>query len=201
MGERVHAIRARLDDVEDRWRRIQRPQRHRTLPAPARAAVATAITIVEVRAGLRPPHQLERLSHYSLWPIWPRLPGLGETGPIPIVPHPLAVTVRELAPGLVDATVVIDFGGRPHALALRLDGAPGFWQLLELDYPTERMAPDLPPLHEPFPALPRRGNDAPFPDDRERPRHWQASPDTSRRLRGDLHLEHDLGESLGIELE
>lgn len=129
------------------------------MPAPAPAAVATAITIVEVRAGLRPPHQLERLSHYSLWPVWPQLAPPGRNGTTPIRSHPLAVTVRELAPGLVDATVVIDFGGRTHALALRLDGAPGFWQLIELDYPTAPAALRPPAPGTPTPPLPHERRD------------------------------------------
>lgn len=201
MGERVHAIRARLDDVEDRWRRIQRPQRHRTLPAPASAAVATAITIVEVRAGLRPPHQLERLSHYSLWPIWPRIPELSGDRLVPIVPHPLVVTVRELIPGLVDATVVIDFGGRTHALALRLDGAPGFWQLIELDYPTKAAGPDLGLPGQPRSTVPRRARDGPTSDIREHPGQPRSRSDPCRPPGGDLHPERDLGEGLGVELE
>jgi hypothetical protein len=203
MGEWVRTVRARLDDLEDRRRRIQRPQRHRTLPTPAPAAVVTAIIVVEVRAGLRPPHQLERLSHYSLWPAWADLAQPPPDRPVPIIPRPLAVTVREVSPGLVDATVVIDFGGRTHALGLRLDGAPGFWQLVELDYPTQRIStPERAPLDEPLPTSPARESNRAVPDDHELARHWEASPGTSPRpsLPGDPSPQR-LGDSLDIELE
>ena len=198
MAERVHTIRARFDQVEDHWRQIQRPQWSRALPAPAPAAVATAITIVEVRAGLRPPHQLERLSHYSLWSVWPRLAPPGRNGPTPVVPHPLAVTVRELAPGLVDATVVIDFGGRTHALALRLDGAPGFWQLVELDYPTEPAAPEPPPPGTPVPSVPRDRRDVPLSHDPHGRLLHEAAAESPR---GDLLPAREPPEGSGIELE
>jgi hypothetical protein len=198
MGERVRTIRARLDDVEDRWRRIQRPQRHRTLPTPAPAAVATAIIIVEIRAGLRPPHQLERLSHYSLWPVWADLAEHPADRPVPVAPRPLAVTLRELVPGLVDATVVIEFAGRTHALGLRLDGAPGFWQLVELDYPTELAAPAPRPRDKPLPVLPRGERDAPLPHDPQRRLLREAAGQSPY---GDLHPARELGEGPGIELE
>jgi hypothetical protein len=205
LAERVHTIRARLDDVEDHWRQIQRPQRHPALPAPAPAAVATAITIVEVRAGLRPPHQLERLSHYTLWPAWAHLAQPQPHGPTPIIPRPVAVTVREVAPGLVDATVVIDFQGRPHALGLRLDGAPGFWQLLELDYPTQLAAPDPPPPDGPRLGAARHAREDLTFDPRHRPGQRESLSDASSRpLPGDPRkavAEPDLGNSLGIELE
>jgi hypothetical protein len=55
----------------------------------------------------------------------------------------------------VDATVVIEFAGRTHALALRLDGAPGFRQLVELDYPIEPAARDLPTATEEFSTTPK----------------------------------------------
>ena len=200
MGEWACRIRARFDDLEDRRRQIQRPQRQRTLPTPAPAAVATAIIVVEVQAGLRPPHQLERLSHYGLWPAWAHLAQPPLDRPVPVIPRPLAVTVRAVSPGLVDATVVIDFGGRTHALGLRLDGAPGFWQLVELDYPTRRLAPPEPA--PPDPASGGRKVDPVVADDHELARRLQAPSGAPPRppLPGDPHPA-PLDESLGIELE
>jgi hypothetical protein len=160
--------------------------------------VATAITIVEVRAGLRPPHQLERLSHYSLWPVWPKLAPPGRNGATSIRSHPLAVTVREVAPGLVDATVVVDFGGRTHALALRLDGAPGFWQLIELDYPTEPAALQPPAPGTPTPPLPHERRDVPHS---RAPQGRLLHEAGAESLRGDLLPGRELPESSGIELE
>jgi hypothetical protein len=201
LGQRVRTITATLDDVERGWRQIQRPRRHQALPAPAPAALAAAVTVLEVRAGLRPPHQLERLSHYTLWPAWAHLAQRPADRPVPIVPRPLSVTLREVAPGLVDATVVIDFCGRPHALGLRLDGAPGFWQLLELDYPAELEAPDLHSADRPRSGVLRRERDSLTPDPREHAGHRQALPDPSCRTAGrDPRLEVDLSESLGIDL-
>jgi hypothetical protein len=185
----VRTIRATLDPVERRWREAQRCQRHRALPAAGPAVVAVAITVLEVQAGLRPPHQLERLSHHSLWGSWTQLPDLPNQNPAPIRPRLIALTVQELVPGLVDATAVVDFAGHPHALALRLDGAQGFWQLVELDYPTG-------------PAIP-----GPVTVDRRRVPRGPNAPDRTvslcaeERILGDrdLMLEPDSG--LGIELE
>jgi Family of unknown function (DUF6459) len=198
LAERGRTIRARFDQVEDCWRQLQRPRWSRALPAPAPAAVATAITIVEVRAGLRPPHQLKRLSHYSLWSVWPQLAQPGRHGATSIRSHPLAVTVRELAPGLVDATVVVDFGGRMHALALRLDGAPGFWQLIELDYPSEPAALKLSSPRTPTPPVPHERRDVPHSRDPQRRRLHDAGAESPGR---DLLPGRELPEGPEIELE
>ena len=198
MAERARTIRARFDHVEDSWRQIQRPKWSRTSPAPTPAAGATAITIVEVRAGLRPPHPLERLSHYSLWSTWSQLAPPRRNGVTPIRSHPLAVTVRQLAPGLVDATVVINFGGRTHALALRLDGAPGFWQLIELDYPTEPAAVEPPaPCTRAPTVLHERRNVSHSRD----PRRRLLDEAGAEAPRGDSLPTRELSEGLGIELE
>ena len=194
-------IRARLDPVEDGWRRIQRERRSRTLPPPGPAAVATAITILEVRAGLRPPHQLEKASHYTLWSAWPLLANPPGADPVPIVPRPLAVTVRGLAPGLVDATVVIEFGGRTHALALRLDGAPGFWQLLELDYPTKAVVGPAIAHPEPLGRPAGPAGDIPHPGEHDRPRQHAHDPVARPAAQPPPTVRRDPGESLGIELE
>lgn len=201
LPKRVRTIRAIVDDAEHHQRRIDRRRRHPTLPPPAPAAIATAISVLEVRAGLRAPHQLERLSHYSLWPAWPGLAEPAGGQAVPIAPRPRAVTVQELAPGLVDATVVIVFGGSAHALALRLDGAPGYWQLVELDYPTERTIPDLPAAGEAVPALAPLEDHASSPH-RQRARRRQLPTDTLRRtLQPDLVPERQLRDSAGIELD
>lgn len=46
--------------------------------------------------------------------------------------HPLAILIQELTPGLVDATGIVQFAGTIEPLALRLDGARGRWELMEL---------------------------------------------------------------------
>jgi Family of unknown function (DUF6459) len=199
LAERSRTIRARFDHVEDSWRQIQRPKWSRMLPAPTPAAVATAIMIVEVRAGLRPPHQLERLSHYSLWAAWSQLAPPGRNDVTPIRSHPLAVTVRELAPGLVDATVVIDFGGRTHALALRLDGAQGFWQLIELDYTTDPAAVEPPAPGAPAPMVPYQRRNVSHSRDRHRRLLDEAGAESPRS--DPLLPAQGLLECPGIELE
>ncbi len=199
LGQRVRTIRAAIDDREEGWRRIQRGQRQQTLPIPAPTAVATAITIVEVRAGLRAPRQLEPVSHHSLWRFWPRLLDPPDDRAIPIAPHPLAVTVRELSPGLVDANVVVGFGGRTHALALRLDGAPGFWQLIELDYPTGWSPLEPPTDVDRSPTAP--GPEG-YPLQAGIARPSQSFPDPSQQLPPPaLHPNRELHEDLGIEFE
>jgi len=93
--------------------------------------------------------------HYSLWPHW-------DTFAIPIRTHlagavarPLALSLQEHTPGLVHATVVLDFAGAVEPLALGLDGAHGRWELIELDYPsttllqTQARTLDLPPPPSP----------------------------------------------------
>jgi hypothetical protein len=113
----------------------------------------------------------------------------------------LAVTVREFAPGLVDANVVVGFGGRTHALALRLDGAPGFWQLVELDYPTRPLLTGPPP-NDALPPVPAGRRDTRLP---HRPAHAptrSSLPEAAGRPpRPDLHLPPAPDEGLGIELE
>jgi hypothetical protein len=193
----VRTIRATLDPLETNWRQDQRLHRYQALPPPAPAAIAIAVTVLEVQAGLRPPHQLERLSHYSLWRACTHLPEPAGEGPLPIAPRPIAVTLRGLAPGLVDATVVVDFAGRPHALGLRLDGAPGFWQLVELDYPSGSRGISLPPNGQP-----------PWVRESRLPRDQAVAEERSSPLEGSDHppsAEERLlpgpGEDLGIELE
>ena len=201
MGERVRTIKAAIDSQEEAWRQAQRRRWQRALPAPAPTAVATAITIVEVRAGLRPPHQLTPLSHHTLWRHWARLAEPPGGTAIPVVPRVLAVTVRELSPGLVDANVVVGFAGRTHALALRLDGAPGFWQLVELDYPTRPAVTGLPPRDALLPA-PGGRRDPRLPQEPEQVPTRPSVPEvTGRPPRVDLHLPAAPGETLGIELE
>ncbi len=113
------------------------------LPPPRPAAVTIGVTVLEVRAGLRPPSHLTRLSHHSLWPLWDTFADPAARDPTATTARPLAVALQEHAPGLVDATVVLRLGGRVEPLALLLDGAQGHWELMELEYPSST-GPDLP---------------------------------------------------------
>jgi hypothetical protein len=183
---------ASFDEVEERQRWIDRPRRRRLLPPPRPAAVAAAVAVLEVRAGLRPAGQLERLSHYSLWPAWPTLAPPAAAKLVPSAPRLRAMGLREVVPGLVDATVVIELAGRAHALGLRLDGAPGFWQLVELDYPVDWTGLDLQAVTGPLHVRTRLDGDpwSPRSCPPVRPREW---PLLQHRL---VQLE-----APGIELE
>jgi hypothetical protein len=71
------------------------------------------------------------------------------------VARPLAVTLQEHTPGLVDATVILQLsGGGVEPLSLRLDGARGRWELMELEYSAAGV-PDLPAVDPPFPPARR----------------------------------------------
>jgi hypothetical protein len=125
-------IKAHLDVDELRERARARPQQRLALPSPRPAAAAIAVTVIEVRAGVRSPWHLERVSHYSLWPTWDRFARPAPTDPAATAARPLAILIQELTPGLVDATVIVQFAGTIEPLALRLDGARGRWELMEL---------------------------------------------------------------------
>jgi hypothetical protein len=125
-------IKAHLDVDELRERARVRPQQRLALPSPRPAAAAIAVTVIEVRAGVRSPWHLERVSHYSLWPTWDRFARPAPTDPAATAARPLAILIQELTPGLVDATVIVQFAGTIEPLALRLDGARGRWELMEL---------------------------------------------------------------------
>ena len=190
MAPGVRTIRATVGPAEARQRRTWRQQRHQALPPPQPAAVVAAITILEVKAGLRPARQLERLCHHSLWPALHTLPDPPSDHPIPVVPRPRAIALRQPIPGLVDVAVVIEFAGRPHALGLRLDGARGYWELVEFDYstgPTREL-----PAPGQGPGVPRPLEaGAPHPRRREQARLW----------RRDLPGERRPLDGPGIELE
>jgi hypothetical protein len=132
----MRVIKAQVDDGEALERLHSRPRQRAGLPSPYPAALGAAITALEVRNGVRSPWHLERLSHYSMWPYW-------DTFACPVPEHvagavarPLALTLQEHTPGLVHATVVLEFAGAVEPLGLALDGARGRWELMELEYPS-----------------------------------------------------------------
>lgn len=137
MAIRARVIKARIEADELRERDHIRPQQRRALPSPRPAVAAIAITVVEVQAGVRSPWHLERLSHYSLWPVWDHFARPAPADPAATAAHPLTVIIQELTPGLVDATAIVQFAGAVRPLALTLDGARGWWELMELEYPCD----------------------------------------------------------------
>jgi hypothetical protein len=82
---------------------------------------------------MRSPLQLERVCHLSLWPkLAGRLRRSG--GPAVTVRSLVRVITQEHTPGLAEVTVLVRRGGRVVPVAMRLDGAKGHWELVELQY-------------------------------------------------------------------
>ena len=128
------AIRATLDPYEDTERDTLRAQARQRLGAPATAAGARiALALCEVEAGMRSPLQLERLCHLT---VWPKLSDrLRRSGGPAVTTHSLVrVVAQEHTPGLAEVTVLVRRGGRVVPVAMRLDGAKGHWELIELQY-------------------------------------------------------------------
>jgi hypothetical protein len=46
----------------------------------------------------------------------------------------LRVRLQEVTPGLIEAVAVVSRGSRVEAIAMRLDGADGHWEIIELQY-------------------------------------------------------------------
>jgi hypothetical protein len=100
---------------------------------PILIAGTIAVALLEVEAGFRPGHQLERHCHPTLWErLAPRLCFGG--GPAITCRSLRRVLVQEHIPGVVDVVAVLERGRRVEAVAMRLDGAIGRWQLIELQY-------------------------------------------------------------------
>jgi hypothetical protein len=125
------AIAAHLDLWEERERDTLRTPARQQLGSPARAGARIALAICEVEAGLRSPLQLEQRCHLTLWPkLSARLRRSG--GPAVPVGSLVRVIAQEHVPGLAEVTVLVRRGGRVLPVAMRLDGAKGRWELIEL---------------------------------------------------------------------
>jgi hypothetical protein len=127
------ALRARFTPAELDDRDATRVRARAGLPAPAATAARFALALCEVEAGMRPATQLERACHHTLYErLATRVRRSG--GPA-VTTHSLVdVISQEQTPGLVDAVVLLRRGPRVAAVALRLDAAPGHWQVIELQY-------------------------------------------------------------------
>jgi Family of unknown function (DUF6459) len=162
LPRQARIIKARLDVDELRERNRIRPRQRLALPSPRPAVASIAVTVIEVQAGVRSPWHLERVSHYSLWPVWDRFARPASADPAATVARPLAILVQETTPGLVNATVIVQFAGTVEPLALALDGARGWWELMELEC-SSGLTPD-PPAAIPGPiAALGRVDDPPLP--------------------------------------
>jgi Family of unknown function (DUF6459) len=127
------ALCAQLDIWEERERDTLRSTVRQQLGSPAKAGARIALAICEVEAGLRSPLQLEQRCHLTLWPkLSKRLRRSG--GPAVPVGSLVRVIAQEHIPGLAEVTVLVRRAGRVVPLAMRLDGAKGRWELVELQY-------------------------------------------------------------------
>jgi hypothetical protein len=127
------AIRANLDPCENTERDTLRTQARRRLGAPAATGARIALAICEVEAGMRSPLQLERLCHLTVWPkLSERLRRSG--GPAVTARSLVRVIAQEHTPGLAEVTVLVRRGERVVPVAMRLDGAKGHWELVELQW-------------------------------------------------------------------
>jgi hypothetical protein len=126
-------IAAELDPNEERERDTLRTAARRQLGSPAKAGARIALAICEIEAGLRSPLQLEELRH---WTVWPKLSARLRRSDGPAVPVGSLVRViaQEHTPGLAEVLVLVRRGGRVVPVAMRLDGAKGRWELVELQY-------------------------------------------------------------------
>jgi hypothetical protein len=84
--------------------------------------------------------------------LWDHFAQPAPPNPAATAARPLAVLTHELTPGLVHATVIVQFAGAVEPLALTLDGARGCWELMELECPTDITSD--PPTHPPHPTAP-----------------------------------------------
>jgi len=127
------AITAQLDIWEERERDTLRSAARQRLGSPAQTGARIALAICEVEAGLRSPLQLEQRCHLTLWPkLSERLRRSG--GPAVPVGSLLRVIAQKHVPGVAEVTVLVRRGGRVVPVAMRLDGAKGRWELIELQY-------------------------------------------------------------------
>jgi hypothetical protein len=127
------AMAADLDPYEERERDTLRTRARQQLGSSAQAGARIALAICEVEAGLRSPLQLEQRCHLTLWPkLSARLQRSG--GPAVPVGSLVRVIAQEHTPGLAEVTVLIRRAGRVVPVAMRLDGAKGRWELVELQY-------------------------------------------------------------------
>ena len=126
-------ITAQLDPYEQTERDTLRTQARRRLGSPAAAGARIAVALCEVEAGMRSPLQLERLCHLTVWPkLSARLRRSG--GPAVPARNLVRVIAQEHTLGLAEVTVLVRRGGRVVPVAMRLDGAKGHWELVELQY-------------------------------------------------------------------
>ena len=127
------AMRAEFTPRELDSRDATRAAASADLPSPAQAARRFAMALCEVEAGMRPAAHLQRACHHTLFEsLEQRVRRSG--GPGVSAYSLFDVITQEQLPGLVDAVVLVRRGPRVAAVTMRLDAAPGHWQVTELQY-------------------------------------------------------------------
>jgi hypothetical protein len=126
------AICAQVDPFEERERDTLRTRTRQQLGSPARAGARIALAICEVEAGLRSPLQLEQRCHLT---VWPKLSARLRRSGGPAVPSGAwsESWPRSMSRGW-PRSPCWSAGGRVVPVAMRLDGAKGRWELVELQY-------------------------------------------------------------------
>ena len=173
LQRQVTSIKAHVEVEEQHERDRVRPRQRLALPSPRPAAAAIAVTAVEVRAGVRPPWHLERVSHYSLWRLWEQFAQPAPPNPAATAALPLTVLIQEPTPGLVNATVTVRFAGTVEPIALALDGARGWWELMELECSSDLT--HRPPFEPPTTTAPPVEELGRPPPPIRRPSAWPAT--------------------------
>jgi hypothetical protein len=110
----------------------RQPTRSAELPDPRRWAVRLAQGIVEALHGHRPLQQLIRWTDEPVYRLLERRRSVQRAG---AGPRPLVRSMRICQPGdgVVEASAVVETGGRCRALALRLEGLDGRWRCTALE--------------------------------------------------------------------
>ncbi len=129
----IRPIRAKFERPELQERIDRRARIRSELTSPATAAVTIALALCEVEAGNRSVAQLEPFFHHTLWAA--ASPRIRRSGGQAVTTKSLVrVVLQESTPGLVDAVVLVRRGPRIVAITMRLDAAPGYWEVVEFQY-------------------------------------------------------------------
>lgn len=108
----------------------ERPTRRQDLPDPRQWGGHIAQALVEVMAGVRPAPQVLRWTTTEVYAVVARRAGVSARRQGPTRRTVVrSIRVCEPADGVAEVSAVVVDGGRVRALALRLVGLDGRWQV------------------------------------------------------------------------
>jgi Family of unknown function (DUF6459) len=111
-----------------------RPTSTNDLPDPAAWAGRMTQAVIEALSGVRPLAQLVRWTRVDVYAALQRRCALAATRPQSGRRSVVrSVRICEPADGVVEASAVVVAGGRVQAVALRLEGLDGRWQMTALE--------------------------------------------------------------------